>query len=54
MDMNVDKLQEMMRDREGWYAALHEVAESDLTWWLNNNNLYNLLAVQSYILKLNI
>ena len=28
MDMNLGKLQEMVRDRETWYAAVHEVTES--------------------------
>ena len=28
MDMNVGKLREMVRDREAWRAAVHEVANS--------------------------
>ena len=28
MDMNLDKFQEIVRDREGWYAAGHGVAKS--------------------------
>ena len=28
MDINVGKLQEMVRDKEGWHAAIHEVAKS--------------------------
>ena len=43
MDMNSryifnGKLQEMVRVREGWHATVHEVTESDTTWWLNNSN----------------
>ena len=28
-DMNLSKLQEIVKDREAWYAAVHEVAESN-------------------------
>ena len=28
MDMNLGKLQDMVRDREAWYAAVHGVAKS--------------------------
>ena len=30
-DMNLGKLQVMVRDRESWCAVVHVVAESDIT-----------------------
>ena len=38
LDMSLSKLQEMMKDRDAWCAALHGVAELDMIEQVDNNN----------------
>ena len=41
MDMNLSKLQEMVKDREAWPAAVHRIAECDTIYRLNISNKRN-------------
>ena len=39
MDMSLSKPQEIVKDKEAWHAAVHEITELDTTERLNNNCL---------------
>ena len=38
MEMNLRKVQEMVKNREAWHAVVHGVTKSDKTEGLNNDN----------------
>ena len=51
MDMSLSKLQEMVKDREDWRAAVHGVSVSEMTEQLNNNKTNLILLMILYFLN---
>ena len=41
MGMNLSELWETVKDTGTWCAVVYGVAESDMTWWLNNKKWMN-------------
>ena len=52
MGMTLSKLQEMVKDREAWHAAVHGVAESDMSEQPNNNKSHFLRFLPKFYRRL--
>ena len=50
MDMSLNKLQELVRDREAWHAVVHGVTKS----WTGLSNLTQLMGPDAMLSKLHI
>ena len=54
MDMSLSKLQETVKDREAWHAAVHKVPKSLMhpgDWTITLNNGFPISMQQSYIAR---
>ena len=41
MDMSLNKLQEMVKDREAWHTVVHGLVKSQTWLWLNDRNMHS-------------
>ena len=48
MDMSLDKLLEIVKDRESWHTAVHGITELDMNNNNNNNNKANIQFKQGH------
>ena len=46
MDMSLSELQEIVKDREVWHAAVHGISEVNTTEQVNNRNVRSRFLVE--------
>ena len=48
MDMSLSKLQEMVKDREAWHAAVHGVTGLDMSDW--TTTIFHCMATPHFVI----